>query len=426
MNEKKVLVLTVGGSPRPIITSLEKHRPDIIYLLPSAASEKEVKDILKIVYPDGHYPELRKQVIANHNDLFDCYRSSFTAFKDLKDSGITGENIIADPTGGTKIMSAGLLLAVLDIGISVSYVGGEERTKDGLGVVVNGAEKVIHSFHPYDIIAKADKERFCQYFNSYRFTSAVGVCNAIIENGSDRMKSLFKALRLISEGYREWDLFRLKNGHHQTKSGYGNLKRYLEKYPDEMRALKPFADTVSESLSNFEVVLDKSFKGSEYCMELVQELIANALRRAEEGKYDDAVARLYRALEMVAQARIWEIYGHRTNKFPYKLLSEDMKRIFADRVDDDGKIKLACRKAFDFLYSKGDEYGKIYKANDKEIISLLNQRNQSILAHGEIPLTKDKFDKLYEIFTGVFKLTGKGVEFAKINFEDIANTGIEL
>ena len=31
-----------------------------------------------------------------------------------------------------------------------SYVGGNERTKDGLGIVVSGSEKVFHQTNPWD------------------------------------------------------------------------------------------------------------------------------------------------------------------------------------------------------------------------------------------------------------------------------------
>lgn len=43
--------------------------------------------------------------------------------------------------------------------------------------------------------------------------------------------------------------------------------------------------------------------------EQVQDLILNAERRAVQERYDDAVARLYRAVEMVAQVRLQSEWG---------------------------------------------------------------------------------------------------------------------
>src|SRR5690606_28748339 len=43
--------------------------------------------------------------------------------------------------------------------------------------------------------------------------------------------------------------------------------------------------------------------------ELVDDLLANAARRAALGRYDDAVGRVYRAFEAAAQARLWFEHG---------------------------------------------------------------------------------------------------------------------
>ncbi|OQX91368.1 MAG: hypothetical protein B6D58_08485, partial [candidate division Zixibacteria bacterium 4484_95] len=55
-------------------------------------------------------------------------------------------DIVIDLTGGTKQMSAALALAATEQGLKVSYVGGEERTKDGLGTVVSGTEKIYYKY----------------------------------------------------------------------------------------------------------------------------------------------------------------------------------------------------------------------------------------------------------------------------------------
>jgi hypothetical protein len=60
------------------------------------------------------------------------------------------------------------------------------------------------------------------------------------------------------------------------------------------------------------------------------DLIANARRRAEEGFYDDAVGRLYRTMEMLAQFELLTKYDQDTSdidlsKVAYVLSEEQIR-----------------------------------------------------------------------------------------------------
>ncbi|RKX20455.1 MAG: TIGR02710 family CRISPR-associated protein [Candidatus Zixiibacteriota bacterium] len=424
MKSKKTLVINVGGSPEPVIESLNTHKPDVIYFIPSTESQNKIDEIISRAYPDGFTAQRYKFVIDDHNNLVSCYKQCFNVFEDIKKAGISGKDIVIDLTGGTKQMSAALALAATEQGLKVSYVGGEERTKDGLGTVVSGTEKIYYSSHPFDILAKTEKERFCHYFNTYRFTPAIDVCNYVIDKSSQRMSSIFKCLKKIAEGYRNWDLFKFENSLKSINSGINCLNRLSELYQEDVSRLNDFLKPIKENANQLEGVLNASPK-ERISMETVEELVANALRRAEEGKYDDAVARLYRALEMIAQSQFIKIYNQSTSKFPYDKLCDELKERYSGKIEKENTVDLGCYSAYKQLSIEDNKYGKLFMQNEIKIKSLLEQRNKSIMAHGITPLSKKKFENLYDEFVGIFGIDGKKIKFAKLDPSALIPVGID-
>ncbi len=108
---------------------------------------------------------------------------------------------------------------------------------------------------------------------------------------------------------------------------------------------------------------------------MVVDLINNARRQIEEGKYDDALARLYRACEMLAQLRLLQ-----------KGINSSDVDLNNDKVPKKSKGWLA--KSYQLLDEMGDELGQRY-TSDRKLQAILNERNYSILAHGCKPIPKE-------------------------------------
>ena len=126
----------------------------------------------------------------------------------------------------------------------------------------------------------------------------------------------------------------------------------------------------------------------------VADLINNAERRAEESKYDDAVARLYRTMELIAQYRLRKNYGidpsnAETEKIPQSLMEK--WNIPKDRKT----VKLALNSDYELLDALGDPLGQKYM-EDRKLKNLLLKRNASILAHGQTPVTKQTYIQLHK------------------------------
>ena len=122
--------------------------------------------------------------------------------------------------------------------------------------------------------------------------------------------------------------------------------------------------------------------------ELVEDLLLNAQRRAYQKRYDDAVGRLYRALELLAQIRLKQEYAVDTGDIdPMKLPEELRDRYAAERNPRNGKIQLALWKSYTLLSELPDEaLGQHFAAEQKHLLSALEVRNHSLFAHGFKPI----------------------------------------
>ena len=128
----------------------------------------------------------------------------------------------------------------------------------------------------------------------------------------------------------------------------------------------------------------------------ILDLIANADRRAEiEGKYEDAVARLYSGLERGAKFRLQRQYGVSTDDVKVDQLPETLRLEFEQKYGNarEGKIRLPLVAAYWLLDALGDALGQRFTARQEEILKLLSLRNLSPLGHGENPVGSDGYGR---------------------------------
>ena len=126
---------------------------------------------------------------------------------------------------------------------------------------------------------------------------------------------------------------------------------------------------------------------------LLFDLWLNAERRAVQGRFDDSIARWYRLMEWTAQWQLRMKLNADTADFPPDLLPED-----ADATPGrDGKIKiglwLAWQVVGDRLPGSAQDF---VKKHGKEILRLVQLRNESILAHGFRPVSGSDWREVCE------------------------------
>lgn len=382
---KKALVLSVGTGTRPnvditqpLIFSIKIENPDLIGFLYTEKSESH-KD--KIIRELGIKPdEFTGKKIHDVDDLNLIFNDICDLLEDIIQRGFQPEHITVDFTSGTKPMSAGLVLAAVRYNCkTLSYISGE-RTN---GVVTAGKEKRL-AFSLYAWFS-ADKLSLARNFiKLLQFDSALyhleQVKPELLRSADQQLR---QHLLTLAQAYKAWDDFDHKQFMSQYKAvdaNFSSLQEFL--ISDEVKSL------LGEKIISVKVQKN-------YTPEIIADVVNNAERRFISGRYDDAVARLYRAIEMLAQYCLKKEFGIDSsdvdlNKIPD---SEYRKKLETKREPINGKIKIGLRDAYELLEKLGHSLGKDFTQNSK-LQHQLSKRNSSITAHGLQSITMNDYQEL--------------------------------
>ena len=411
----KALILSCGGSPEPLIFCINDFKPDFVYFLCSNDSVDIANDIADECRLTQDQFALK--CVSNHQSLEDSFAKSREIIQELKKEY---DNIHVDFTGGTKPMVSGLVLAAIGEECTYSYVGTEGldgRDKDGLGVVQDGFETITNQRDPYDVFAVMEFNRGMDFFDKYQFEAAKSNFNEAIKKlESEDLKELSELYLDLVDVYDKWDKFKNIDDEKRTLNSIlssilnkintsDNLKRHMN---------ENHLNFISQIEMNIEFLkLKISRRGVIKVQDVpyyLPDLLNNAYRRIEEGKYDDAVARLYRAIELIAQVTLSNekiIDEHILKSHAeFKVNKNDLSSkccVDADLLVQDwheyinsGKtFGVGLKKSYELLESLGSLYATDY-LNDEDIKNNLSFRNRSILAHGLKPVDEKIATKLYK------------------------------
>lgn len=408
----KALIVSLGGTIDPIIKSIEEHKPDYLFFFLSKESNANEYPKVRAYLDEKRFsPKIDFSMVKDIDDLVHCYERASELASEIEKQGIPSKDVVVDYTGGTKTMSAAIVLATVTKGFRFSYVGGEKRTKKGLGVVKSGFEEVKTGLSPWQVLAVEERKKIALFFNSYQFSAAKNIAERLAKVLSGLDKALHESLSVLIEGYRLWDSFNHAGALKILSQAQKKLSEYLGFKEDLV--LSEFVKSVVGNLDFLGKIQIEKYN-------MVFDLFDNAKRRAEEGKYDDAVARLYRALEMIGQIEFEKKFGCSTSDAKSEKLPESLREeIVKKHMSTDGKIKIPLFDTFRILTESGNKYGSTFFANQKEIGNVLEARNSSILAHGINPIPKERYEKLSTILEDFLKHTGLNykVEFPKLRWE---------
>lgn len=398
----KAVLISVGGSPQPIILSLNRQMPEYVcFFVSEYTKDSTVKDILpNLDFKPRHWDWI---ITPSPEGLSECYKEITDRLPSiLQKWGVDSDELVVDYTGGTKTMSVAITLATIEGSSVYSYVGGMERSKGGVGVVVDGKEKMWFLDNPWNEIAFMSRKKAYILFNKARYASASEVFAEVEKKVGENHRPFFRALKDMANGYDLWDSFKHKEASQRLYSCRDIIKTYSisDKKVDNL---------VKVILQNIDF-LDRLKKNDELKH---YDLIANAMRRAElENKYDDAVARLYRAMEAMAHCRLQSQYSIYSSNVKEEQIPESIRSdyVVKYRDDKDNKIKLGMYASYWLLEKLNDQLGKSFFAvYEKEIRGLLDIRNSSILAHGYVSVSAETYEKLLDVV----------LRFSEIEKEDL-------
>jgi CRISPR-associated protein (TIGR02710 family) len=399
VNEKIQLICTVGGSPDPICRSIEHWRPARIHFICSQGSKAMLPEIEEAIarLQVGPGPgAMETLVVRNEEDLGGILRDLRALTKCVRQWSDRGADsvTVADITGGTKCMSAALASVARRWPCRFSYVGGARRSKGGLGVVEVGQESLKSISNPWNDLGFQVIEDAVAAFNSGSYGAAVQILEAALRRIDDqRVKEELLVISRWMQAHVDWDCFA--------------FAKAAEKFSQVHRAgnhLRPHFDDVDTLLDRVEADRCRTSRLAGCvelevpAVELIEELWLNAMRRWSEGRLDDAVARLYRAAEAMAQHCLAEREIPVSKRVPLHMVPEPLRSEWSGRAVD-GFLQVGLQDAFRLLHALGHEHGSRFfdlGLGDRQR-SPLNARNQSILAHGVKPVSPTEFELLQKM-----------------------------
>lgn len=390
-----LLIATVGGSPQPLAAALKHWRPARTVFVVSAETRPQVAAIRELARADPDPFDLGEgqydtEVVPDAQDFEACVRRMRALHEPAarwRDRG-DGFDVVLDFTGGTKCMSAALALVGGGWGCRFSYVGGTQRTKDFVGVVVDGREQVLQTPDPWSALGLAGQEDAVRLFDAGNFAAAGRVLDAAIRIVLDPVrKRELTAVKGLADGYDAWDRFEHRHAAEKLEAarrGENDLAAVVGRARSE---------AVLAAVRGNLALLDR-LRAAGPSLEVVADLVANATRRGAEGRFDDAVARLYRATEALAQIRLRAHGFADSGAVPHAALPVPVQARWAPRPD--ATVALGVQGAYDVLAALGDPLAAAFR--DRRLHdwdrSALTARNQSILAHGFSPIGEKAYRRL--------------------------------
>ncbi len=387
----KTLIMTVGGSHAPLLTAIETLKPDRVIFLCSddqgrtkgsyfqvegpgkvlcskaPKSEPLTPDLPNLVTLANLSPD-RYQVIRipQFDNLQDCYQKAAVVIHQEKTAHPDAQ-VFADYTGGTKSMTACLAIAALeDEKCELSLVTG---TRNNLAQVQDGTQ-FAHAVAVWDLRALRRFQHIREALKRFDYPAAQQVLEAIAMTPiSEGLLNRVRAAIAACRAFDAWDRF-----------DHVNARHLLEPYSAQF---VPYLIVLKELCSDQPV--------DPYLQ--VEDLLFNAERRAAQERFDDAVARIYRALEMLAQVRLRTKYGIDTGDVDIARLPEPSRGEFEKKRRDDGRLVTALFDSWTLLTLLADQPLGLWFAGKKQSLrSFLGQRNSSILAHGTCPLSQAVYE----------------------------------
>ncbi len=401
----KALLISVGGTPEPVAYSIDQHRPESVVFFASRESRREIEDKVRPL-TTHRWRDQEVVTTESHENLTVCLaaleRDLPRALANLR---LGFEDLLVDYTGGTKTMSAALVLGTVHKPVRYSYIGGKVRGKEGLGVVLDGSEAVVLSPNPWDVLASELRRRIARQFNHGHFAEAADTAREAAGRVGECLQPFFGALARLCAGYHFWqgldvakvppllpralqelDIFARGAGEPALLTFVAAARRDAERLQSVAEARKAAGLTGQP-------VPPEALRALVVDLVMNAELTAGLLRRA-----DDGVARLYSAIEKLAKAELLALgidnSGARADQLPEALRGDYAMRY---RDPESGLLKFGLMASYELLQALGQPVGQRFAARREDLRAVLNVRNMSLLVHGWQPVREDVYEKMLAV-----------------------------
>lgn len=368
-----------------LLHSIEHLNPNKIVFITTLKSEETVSLLKEMFYKkyNSKLDDYELITIDNPDNFNECFSKIREKLKEYKNTSVT-----FDYTSGTKTMAVtAALIATLyhkDL-TSVSGTRGED------GVIISNTEEAKDQ-NPYIVYDKINLDKAKQLFNYNKFQTAKQVIQEDIT-----LLDTKEAYIQFLDTYDKWDKFQHNNIDKEAlKLNINGIKKQTQ-----------------SNIKAISIIQNKQH--AQRCYYILADLINNARRRYEEAKYDDAIARLYRALELIEQIQLKNKYNIITSDVNLEIIEDKVSIEYIQKLEQTkehpkAKIKIGSRKGYELLEQLNDNIGKYYSKHENEYKNILNSRNNSILAHGLTSKTEEDYEIFEKLVMNIAQRLNNNIE----------------
>lgn len=426
-----ILILTVGLQAEPLILSILCLKPKKVILLHSSESI----EVARSVKSDSNVRELNPEISFVEITEFDSLEN-YNIIKRLFDRISEKEKILVDPTGGRKMMNSSLSLAAFYFRLLMVYMYVKEIKRNT--IPFTSKIKIIEN--PFEIYGDIELSSVEKLFNSHFYEAAVKTCESLEKTVKDPATA--KKIELLKEMisiYRDWDAFKhsIVSNRREDKTLSERLEEVLKDF-NRFRINKWLPENIDRNIKFLKEIDSRWRPNSDNLVDEFRlvDIYLSALRRGSEkqAKYDDAIARLYRCLEISASLKLLNM-GLKSTKSPdYEKFAKKSGVTVKDLKEKYTKLNrgelpshylgLDVQMNILKVLNEKDPIVAIYEEMSKETVGnesvpLIKMRNSSILAHGTYPATENDW--------AAFRNKTKAVIISLLSeegFKEILNKGM--
>jgi len=370
---------------RTLLFLIRNQNPDRLVFFTTDLSKKTTLKYLRQFYMDEFGKNLNKISnfinIKNIDDFTEFYTKISNQIK-----AFSKYHIKIDYTSGTKTMTMAACVAATMYDLELLFVSG----KRGSNNIIEEGSEFVKIQNMSKVTKQKTEENLKRAFNTYRFKEGfMELSSVTFDDGDDKkLKVEHLGFTLLFVIYNHWDKF-----DHETALELFNQGLYGQ--------FKEFKDVLKRTNKSLKIINDEKHPQRE--LYVLASLINNAYRRREEGRFDDGIARLYRAMELITDIGLRK---QGINPYDVDINLVESKSVKAYHNisgklirGHKGVLRLpGIDSRFMLLYhlSTFDKTSQIYYNNRKLYVDLIQSRNKSILAHGFDAKTEDEFDTFFE------------------------------
>lgn len=385
-----ILLCTVGGSHQPILTAIQELEPAFVLFFATGRDQATGRaGSVETITGKGHPVEVRRggevveqlpniptqaglaaerfETVEVPADDLDQTVAAMTEATAALRQRFPAASFVADYTGGTKTMTAALVMTALEADdIQLQLITGDRADL----VKVHDGSQAGLAVSAEGIRLRRGMQPFLRAWQRFAYGEAAEGLSALPMPCDRALRAELQIARALSRVFDAWDRF-----------DHAAASEQLELYRQRLgKDAGPVAGALFTALKQLCAGPDHPQRTPAR----LWDLWLNAQRRAAQGRYDDAVARGYRLLEWTAQ---WLLATKGIDTSD--LRAEQIPDNLGIAANPDGKRQAGLRNAWELAaHHLGGEVQTFVEAERSHMLDQLKKRNYSILAHGDQPIAK--------------------------------------